>query len=238
MGKRLLAIAFAVSLLAGCSSAADYLTTGPATAVGATSDVNPQNPATLRDGGDLRLALTEFPSNFNTLHIDGNSADVGGMLKATMPRAFVIGPDGSTTVDTDYFSSVELTGTNPQVVTYTINPKATWSDGTPLSWEDIASQIHATSGADKNFAIAGTNGSERVKSVTRGVDDRQVPGQLTAGGQPDPGRQASAPHRLAELAGDLGGDAARRPVDDEMQIGQLVLCFAASLDPTGVPLAS
>ncbi len=97
---------------------------GPATTVGATSDINPQNPAILRDGGDLRLPLTEFPSNFNTLHIDGNSADVASMLKATMPRAFVIGPDGSTTVDTDYFSSVELTGTNPQVVTYTINPKA------------------------------------------------------------------------------------------------------------------
>jgi peptide/nickel transport system substrate-binding protein len=172
--SRLLAIAFAVSLLTGCSSAADYMTTGPAAAVGATSDVNPQNPATLRDGGDLRLALTEFPSNFNTLHIDGNSADVAGMVKATLPRAFVIGPDGSTTVDTDYFSSVELTGTNPQVVTYTFNPKATWSDGTPLGWQDIASQIHATSGADKNFAIAGTNGSERVKSVTRGVDDRQA----------------------------------------------------------------
>jgi peptide/nickel transport system substrate-binding protein len=172
---RAAAIALAVNLSIGaCSSGGDYLPPGPSTAVGATSDVNPQNPATLRDGGDLRLALTEFPPNFNTLHIDGNSADVGGMLKATLPRAFVIGPDGSTTVDTDYFSSVELTGTNPQVVTYTINPKAMWSDGTPLSWEDIASQIHATSGADKTFAIAGTNGSERVKSVTRGVDDRQA----------------------------------------------------------------
>jgi peptide/nickel transport system substrate-binding protein len=172
---RAAAIALAVNLsISACSSGGDYLPPGPSTAVGATSDVNPQNPATLRDGGDLRLALTEFPPNFNTLHIDGNSADVGGMVKATLPRAFVIGPDGSTTVDTDYFSSVELTGTNPQVVTYTINPKAMWSDGTPLSWEDIASQIHATSGADKTFAIAGTNGSERVKSVTRGVDDRQA----------------------------------------------------------------
>jgi peptide/nickel transport system substrate-binding protein len=172
---RAAAIALAVNLsISGCSSAGDYLPPGPSTAVGATSDVNPQNPATLRDGGDLRLALTEFPPNFNTLHIDGNSADVGGMLKATLPRAFVIGPDGSTTVDTDYFSSVELTGTNPQVVTYTINPKAMWSDGTPLSWEDIASQIHATSGVDKTFAIAGSNGSERVKSVTRGVDDSQA----------------------------------------------------------------
>ena len=81
---------FAVSLiLGGCSAGAESLPPGPATAVGATSDVNPQNPATLRDGGDLRLALTEFPSNFNTLHIDGNSADVGAMLKDTRSTRLV-----------------------------------------------------------------------------------------------------------------------------------------------------
>ena len=39
--------------------------------------------------------------------------------------------DGSTTVNTDYFTNVELTSENPQVVTYTINPKAVWSDGAP-----------------------------------------------------------------------------------------------------------
>ena len=68
-----------------------------------------------------------------------------------MPRAFRIASDGSTTVNTDYFTSVELTGTDPQVVTYTINPKAVWSDGTPITWEDIKSQIDATSGKDKAF---------------------------------------------------------------------------------------
>ena len=96
------------------------------------------------------------------------------MLRATMPRAFVIAADGSMTVNTDYFTDVELTGTNPQVVKYTINPKATWSDGTPITWEDIAAQINATSGKDKNFAIAAPNGSDRVGSVTRGADDRQA----------------------------------------------------------------
>jgi hypothetical protein len=39
------------------------------------------------------------------------------------------------------------------------------------------------------------------------------------------------PYGLAELAGDLGGDTARRPVDDEVQIGQLALFFSGSLDP-------
>ncbi len=91
-----------------------------------------------------------------------------------MPRAFVIAADGSMKVNTDYFTNVELTGTDPQVVTYTINPKAVWSDGTPITWEDIASQINATSGKDKAYAIASPNGSDRVASVTRGVDDRQA----------------------------------------------------------------
>ena len=77
-------------------------------------------------------------------------------------------------MNTDYFTDVELTSTNPQVVTYTINPKAVWSDGTPITWEDIAAQINATSGKDKAFAIASPNGSDRVASVTRGVDDRQA----------------------------------------------------------------
>jgi glutathione transport system substrate-binding protein len=161
--------------LTGCSPAINLApSTGSSAAFGTSSDVNPQDPATLQDGGNLRLALSDFPPNFNILHIDGNSAEVASMMKATLPRAFVIGPDGSTTVDTDYFTSVELTGTNPQVVTYTINPKAMWSDGTPITWQDIASQIHALSGVDKDFAIAGPSGADRVASVTRGVDDRQA----------------------------------------------------------------
>jgi len=161
--------------LTGCSPAINLApSTGNTASIGTTSDVNPRDPATLQDGGNLRLALSDFPPNFNILNIDGNSAEVAAMMKATLPRAFTLGPDGSTTVDTDYFTSVKLTGTNPQVVTYTINPNAVWSDGTPVTWRDIASQIHSLSGADKNFAIAGPSGADRVASVTRGVDDRQA----------------------------------------------------------------
>jgi peptide/nickel transport system ATP-binding protein len=142
--------------------------------VGTTNDINPQNPATLRDGGNLRLALSEYPVNFNPLHIDGNTADALTIMKPTMPTAFIIKPDGSTTLRTDYFTKVELTKTNPQVVTYTINPKATWSDGTPITWEDIAAEIHALSGQDPTYKIASPNGADRVASVTPGVDDRQA----------------------------------------------------------------
>jgi peptide/nickel transport system substrate-binding protein len=176
LASRLAVAALVAGLtITGCSAGQHQAPSAGGTAqVGTTSDINPQDPATLREGGSLRLALTEYPSNFNTLHIDGNSADSAGMLKATMPRAFTIGPDGKPTVNTDYFTSIELTGTKPQAVTYTINPKAVWSDGAPITWEDIASQVHATSGADKAFAIASPNGADRVKTVTRGADDRQA----------------------------------------------------------------
>ena len=159
--------------LAGCANSDTAAPGGPAT-VGNSNDLNPRDPATLADGGNLRLAITSFPDNFNPLQIDGNTAENGSMLKPTLPRAFTIGPDGSATVNHDYFTDVQLTGTSPQVVTYTINPKAVWSDGTPITWIDIASQIKATSGDNKDFAIASPNGSERVASVTRGVDDRQA----------------------------------------------------------------
>ena len=115
-----------------------------------------------------------FPDNFNGLNIDGNTADTGDVLGPTLPGAFISQPDGSLKLNTDYFTGAELTGTNPQVVTYTINPKATWNDGTPITWEDLKSEAEACSGRDERFLIASDAGFNRVTSVTRGVDDRQA----------------------------------------------------------------
>ncbi|ORW02456.1 ABC transporter family substrate-binding protein [Mycobacterium kyorinense] len=161
-------------VVTGCSNGYRDLPQTHAARVGSTSDINPRDPATLRDGGNLRLALTSFPENFNELNIDGNTADVGSIVSPTLPGAFITQPDGSLKLNTDYFTDVELTSTTPQVVTYTINPKAVWSDGTPITWEDLKSEVDACSGRDKRYLIASRAGFERVKSVTRGVDDRQA----------------------------------------------------------------
>ncbi|WP_144208972.1 ABC transporter family substrate-binding protein [Mycobacterium tilburgii] len=173
--RRLAALAVALVLVAaGCSSGYQELPKTRAAQLGARSDINPQDPATLRDGGDLRLPLTGFPDNFNELNIDGNTSDTAAVLRATLPGAFFTQPDGTLKLNTDYFTGAELTGTNPQTVTYTINPKATWSDGTPITWEDLKSEVEACNGHDKRFLIASRSGFERVKSVTRGVNDRQA----------------------------------------------------------------
>jgi peptide/nickel transport system substrate-binding protein len=174
-GRTLAALALALVLaIAGCSSGYQDLPATRAAQVGASSDMNPQDPATLRDGGNLRLALTAFPDNFNQLNIDGNASDTAAVLAPTLPGAFMTQADGTLNLNTDYFTGAELTGTNPQTVTYTINPKATWSDGAPITWEDLKSEIDACSGRDTKYLIASRAGFERVKSVTRGVDDRQA----------------------------------------------------------------
>ena len=173
--RRLALPALAVCLIVtGCADGYQGLPEARAARVGTTSDINPHDPATLRDGGDLRLALTSFPANFNELNIDGNTADVGSIVTPTLPGAFITQADGSLQLNTNYFTGAELTSTNPQVVTYTINPKAVWSDGSPITWEDLKAQVDACSGRDKRYLIASRAGFERVKSVTRGVDDRQA----------------------------------------------------------------
>jgi peptide/nickel transport system substrate-binding protein len=173
--RRLLVTGLTAALvLTGCSSGERAPSAGGNAELGATADINPQDPASLRQGGNLRLALSGYPDNFNNLSIDGNLGEIGAMYKWTLPRAFFIKPDGEMTVNSDFFTNVELTSTDPQVVTYTINPKAVWSNGRPVTWDDLAAQINATSGKDKRFLFASPNGSERVASVTKGVDDRQA----------------------------------------------------------------
>ncbi|MGK8521448.1 ABC transporter family substrate-binding protein [Nocardia asteroides] len=161
-------------VVAGCGANDTESATGLSDALGTTSDINPKHPDELREGGNLRLATTTFPANWNTLSNDGNDGEIGDIERPLMPRAFTTDAAGQLTVNTDYFTDVQLTSTDPQQVTYTINPKAVWSDGTPITWEDIRSQANALSGADKRFLIALTNGFDRVEKVERGVDDRQA----------------------------------------------------------------
>ncbi|WP_068272530.1 ABC transporter family substrate-binding protein [Aldersonia kunmingensis] len=159
-------------LLAGCGGGTD--TSDASGDLGTTNDINPTDPALIADGGNLRLAVSSWPANWNTLSNDGNEGEIAGIERPTLPRAFNTDAAGRLSVNTDYFTDIQLTSETPQVITYTINPAAVWSDGSPITWEDIASQANALSGRNKDFLIANTNGFDRVQKVERGVDDRQA----------------------------------------------------------------
>ncbi|NKY85564.1 ABC transporter family substrate-binding protein [Nocardia veterana] len=170
---RLAIPAVAIGLIvSGCSS--DTSVTASNVDIGGTNDINPKDLGELREGGNLRLALTDFPATFNYLHVDGGNESTSTVIQPTMPDTFVSDAKGDLTVDHNYFTDIKLTNTNPQQVTYTINPKAVWSDGSPITWEDLRSQAQAQAGADRGYQVAAVTGFDRVAKVERGVDDRQA----------------------------------------------------------------
>jgi peptide/nickel transport system substrate-binding protein len=138
------------------------------------NDINPVAREQVRDGGDLRWPIDAIPDNFNINHVDGNLADNREIVEALLPGAFVREADGTVSLDEDYFTSAELTSTSPQVVTYTINPAATWDDGTPITWRDLQAQWQALNGTNPAYLPADTAGYDSVASVERGVDDKQA----------------------------------------------------------------
>jgi peptide/nickel transport system substrate-binding protein len=166
----LVAVAAAV-LLAGCGNGGGgAVATKPLGSI----DINPAPRDKIRDGGDLRLPMQSFPSNFNYNQLDGASGDLNHIDLAVLPEMFVGTADGGDTLNTDYLTSATVTSTSPQVITYTINPKATWSDGTPITYRDFQAYWHALNGRDPAYQPAGTSGYTDISSVARGSDDKQA----------------------------------------------------------------
>jgi peptide/nickel transport system substrate-binding protein len=174
-------IAVVLSLLllgAGCSSEGgskdDAAATSPSAKPG-VNDINPTDREELADSGRLTWPIDTFPSNFNLHELDGALADGAAIMGALLPGMFNFDAEAGPVVNTDYATSAELTATSPkQVVTYKLNPKATWDDGTPITIADFEAQWKALAGTDTRFRIVSSNGYEKIESVVQGADEREI----------------------------------------------------------------
>jgi peptide/nickel transport system substrate-binding protein len=163
-------------VLAGCGggSDSDNGSGGGEQASATTNEINPVDRGELADGGDLRWPLGEIPPNFNYHQFDGTLDDNSDVIEALMPSAFEFAADAEPSVNEDYFTSIELTSDDPQVVTYDINPDATWSDGTPITAADLIAQWQALNGTNPAYNISSSNGYDQMKSVEQGDNEKQA----------------------------------------------------------------
>ncbi|MDQ6937131.1 MAG: ABC transporter family substrate-binding protein [Actinomycetota bacterium] len=138
------------------------------------NDITPTPYEQVKDGGTMRWPIDSFPPNFNTNEVDGNEQGIADLMFSTLPTVWYFDPGGKPVLNTDLVDKAEQTSTDPQVVTYHINPKAVWSDGTPITWQDFKAQVSALSGKDKAFKIASSNGYEQIGSVEKGATDQDV----------------------------------------------------------------
>ena len=59
------------------------------------------------------------------------------MLGAVLPSPFVVNDPGASTANSDLIVQSELVSTKPETIVYTLNPKAVWSDGVPITAADF-----------------------------------------------------------------------------------------------------
>lgn len=174
------ALTAGVVFIAACGGSTDTKKdTAPATAApahGATEiQINAQPRNQVQDGGKLVWPIDSMPVNFNYHQIDGTERNHVYIYYALMPGAFMADGNGTPHWNPNLLASDPILVTEPkQVVTYRINPKAAWYDGTPITWEDFFWQWKALNGTNKAYEISSANGYEMIESVARGADDREV----------------------------------------------------------------
>lgn len=173
--RALLALATAVGLAAAACGGGPS-NQAPAQQASATENqINPLPRDQVRDGGTVTWPLDQMPVNFNYNQIDGTEWNGWYVIAALMPRPFLSDANADSHWNPAYLASEPTVATDPkQVVTFEINPKATWSDGTPITWQDFYWEWKAVSGTNPAYHIAGANGYEDIESVKRGKDDREV----------------------------------------------------------------
>ncbi|MEU3188620.1 ABC transporter family substrate-binding protein [Streptomyces sp. NPDC006923] len=173
-----LVAAVAVAATACDSSSGTSSATGPAKkdvpkAASAAADYDPQPYDKLKDGGTYTTA--------GTFDDQGNPFNVNATLTASRvwawynADAITFSPTGEVRYNPDYYSDVKVAveGGN-QKVTLTINPKATFNDGTPIDWTAVRATWKANNGSNKAYDASSTDGYSQITSVEQGENAKQA----------------------------------------------------------------
>jgi peptide/nickel transport system substrate-binding protein len=165
--------------LAGCGSSSSNTGNGGTNQTPPPANINHINQTArdqVKDGGKFVWTTTQSVTQWNYNNVDGPEADNAAAVLAILPQTFYTAADGSLYVNKDLLDSADLTSKDPkQVVTYKINQKATWSNGTKISAADFIAQWNALKDANsKTFKIASATGYENIESVVAGSDDHTV----------------------------------------------------------------
>lgn len=171
-------LAGALSLAACGSGASDDPGTSnsesPSVASASSQDINVQDRASLTQGGEMRLAVSDLGTNWNPLQIDGNNNELTGIRNTFLPNFFNFDATGVYTPNPAFLQAADVTSDDPTTVNLKLNPSAVWGDGSPIDVDDVKATWEACNGKDKAFRCASTDGFDKIASVTSGADKFDV----------------------------------------------------------------
>ncbi|MGH9116199.1 MAG: ABC transporter substrate-binding protein [Acidimicrobiales bacterium] len=229
---RVVAVVAAVVLVSGCSGG--HHRGSPRT----TPSPAPPPPPPARPVPELSYGLAAVaPANWNVLAAGADTPALTQVIDQVWPSVFHTGPNFSPQLDTSFVSSATETSSAPQTIAYKINPKATWSDGVPITGADFAYTWQAQSGqaaftdvGGKPYTPASTAGYSQIAAVRYTAFN---PDDVTVVfSNPDADWQSLFSHLVpAHVAKRVGFDAGfTDPVADLVSGGPYEV---VSYDPTG-----
>jgi peptide/nickel transport system substrate-binding protein len=129
-------------------------------------------------GGTISYGMVQSPTGCNPNTPSGDTPGTQTVLAAVLPSPFVpnvMNADGTPTSE-DLIESAEPVSISPQTIVYTLNPKAVWSDGVPITaadfkyaWEqqrgdpDVpADEVASIAGYRDIASVTGSNGGHTV----------------------------------------------------------------------------
>jgi len=122
-------------------------------------------------GGTATVDVTAVPVTLNPHTAAGDNPATLQAAAAVWPQVFEVAPRVAPKLNTDLVQSAEVVSVDPQTVVYQIDPRATWSDGVPISADDFvyawAMQRGDAVDVDGSPAsVASTVGYRDIASVT------------------------------------------------------------------------
>ena len=170
-----------VGLLAACGGNKKNETNS---ALGAGDDIskavsfNPKDRSELKEGGELRLAFGEIPKNFNPFNTGGYSS-TSIVIHAAVNSAYAGGYKydytGKPSLNTDYITEYKAeTKNGVQTVTFKINPKAKFNDGTPIDIESVRAAHKIFTAPAGEYQVTDAPMWKQVKSVEENGDKFSV----------------------------------------------------------------
>ena len=130
-------------------------------------NINEQPVSALKSGGEFNLALTAMGTDFNQWSVSGGVTDTRTALSPVYAAgAWISKYDGTPVLNTNFVEACEETEENgKQVITYTLNPKAKFNDGTDFDVEAFKTTWQIKRSAKSDYKILTPEMYPQIESV-------------------------------------------------------------------------
>jgi peptide/nickel transport system substrate-binding protein len=123
-------------------------------------------------GGTATMALDETLAGFNINTSASSEYVLQEIMDIVWPQAFITTAKLQPVLNNQLLTSATQTSSSPQTIVYKLNPKAVWSDGTPITADDFIYNWQAQSGntaytdiGGKPYDTASSSGYNQIQSV-------------------------------------------------------------------------